>query len=228
QCNKVIQYMKDFGLGLARRTGSPAISTSACKIAVPRETPSDERGRVWRLPLTRSEMLRLPDVHARIVDKISRAGNMPGAPPPLQALRLLTGRTGFPTRKKTVLIDTLVANMPKRTKKLLVYLDQNFISEMAKAEVNVKVKQEWKDLFSLLKEGFLGEKLVVPRSWFHDVETSFAPILKKRIVTYQNYLGQVDLHRAPNVRINQTARFLERFLCKGDQDPLGTEIAFRD
>jgi hypothetical protein len=119
-------------------------------------------------------------------------------------------------------------NMPKRTKKLLVYLDQNFISEMAKADVNVKVKQEWKDLFSLLKEGFLEEKLVVPQSWFHDVETSFAPVLKKRIVSYQNYLGQVDLHTAPHVRINQTARFLERFLGKGNQDPLGTDIAFRD
>jgi hypothetical protein len=33
--------------------------------------------------------------------------------------------------------DTLVASMPKRTKKLLVYLDQNFISEMAKTDVNV-------------------------------------------------------------------------------------------
>jgi hypothetical protein len=156
--------------------------------------------------------------------KLSRAGNMPGSPPP-PTLRLLTGRTGFTRRKRTVVTDTLVANMPKRTKKLLVYLDQNFISEMAKADVNVKVKQEWKDLFSLLKEGFLGEKLVVPQSWFHDVETSFAPVLKKRIVSYQNYLGQVDLHRAPDVRINQTARLLERFLGKSDQDPLGTERA---
>jgi len=118
--------------------------------------------------------------------------------------------------------------MPKRTKKLLVYLDQNFISEMAKADVNVRVKKEWKDLFSLLKEGFVEEKLVVPQSWFHNVETSFAPVLKERIVSYQCYLGQVDLHRALDVRINQTARFLQRFLGKSDQDPLETEIAFRD
>jgi len=48
--------------------------------------------------------------------------------------------------------------MPKRTKKLLVYLDQNFISEMAKADINDKVKPEWKDLYRLLKEGFLDEK----------------------------------------------------------------------
>jgi hypothetical protein len=80
----------------------------------------------------------------------------------------------------------ILVNMPKRTKKLLVYLDQNFISEMAKADVNDKVKQEWKDLFPLLKEGFLEEKLVVPQSWFHNVETSFALALKGRIVSYQN------------------------------------------
>ena len=30
--------------------------------------------------------------------------------------------------------------MPKRTKELLVYPDQNFITEMAKADVNVKLK----------------------------------------------------------------------------------------
>src|SRR5262249_4421123 len=118
--------------------------------------------------------------------------------------------------------------MPNRTRKLLVYLDQNFISEMAKADINVKVKQEWRDLCSLLKEEFLDEKLVMPQSWFHDVETSFAPILKKRIVSYQNYLGQVDLHSARNVEINQTARFLQRFLGKSDADPLETKIAFRD
>jgi hypothetical protein len=117
--------------------------------------------------------------------------------------------------------------MPKRTKKLLIYLDQNFISEIAKADVNDRVKQEWKELFSLLKEGFIEEKLVVPQSWFHNVETSFAPILKDRIVKYQCYLGQVDLHKALDVSVNQKAVFLQRFLGKSERDPLDPEIAFR-
>ena len=118
--------------------------------------------------------------------------------------------------------------MPKRTKKLLVYLDQNFISELAKADINNKVKQEWKDLYQLLKEGFLDEKLVVPQSWFHKVETSLAPVLKARIVSYQNYLGQVDLHNAEHVRNLQMARFLQRFLGKDNKDPFETGVAFRD
>lgn len=118
--------------------------------------------------------------------------------------------------------------MPKRTKKLLVYLDQNFISEVAKAGINDRVKPEWKQLFELLKEGFLDEKLVVPQSRFHNVETSLAPALKKRIVSYQNYLGQVDLQSPEHVRQVQTRRFLQRFLGKNNEDPLGVEVAFRD
>jgi hypothetical protein len=39
--------------------------------------------------------------------------------------------------------------MPKRTKKLLVYLDQNFISNMAKGRVNERVNPEFGDVFSL-------------------------------------------------------------------------------
>jgi hypothetical protein len=118
--------------------------------------------------------------------------------------------------------------MPKRTKKLLVYLDQNFISEMAKADINDKVKPEWKELYRLLQEGFLDEKLVVPQSWFHNIETSLAPVLKERIVSYQNYLGQVSLRNADYVRNFQTGRYLQRFLGKADEDPLETEIAFYD
>ena len=64
--------------------------------------------------------------------------------------------------------------MPKSTKKLLIYLDQNFLSEMAKADPNNKVKPEFKELYDLLHTGFVEEKLVVPQSWFHDLETSFA------------------------------------------------------
>ncbi len=118
--------------------------------------------------------------------------------------------------------------MPKRTKKLLVYLDQNFISEVAKAGINDRVKPEWKQLYELLKEGFRDEKLVVPQSRFHNVETSLAPALKERIVSYQNYLGQVDLQSPEHVKQVQTERFLQRFLGKNNEDPFGVEVAFRD
>jgi hypothetical protein len=50
----------------------------------------------------------------------------------------------------------------KRTQKLLVYLDQNFLSEMSKADVNDKVRPEFKEIYELLHQGFVDEKLVVP------------------------------------------------------------------
>jgi hypothetical protein len=118
--------------------------------------------------------------------------------------------------------------MPKRTKKLLIYLDQNFISELAKADINNKVKPVWKDVYRLLVEGFLDEKLVVPQSWFHDIETSLAPVLKERIVSYQNFLGQIDLYDAEHIENVQTGRFLQRFLGKENVDPFETQVAFRD
>ena len=104
--------------------------------------------------------------------------------------------------------------MPKRTKKLLVYLDQNFISDMAKGPVNERVKPEFGEIYELLHKGFVEEKLVVPQSLMHDIETSMAPCYKERIVSFQNYLGQVQLYRSEEVADRQTDAAFQRF--RGD------------
>lgn len=124
--------------------------------------------------------------------------------------------------------DTFFSLMPKRTKKLIVYLDQNFISEMAKADSNKRVKPEFRDIFELLHEGFLDEKLVVPASWFHDVETSLSVELKERIVSYQNYLGQVRLNFPESVWRAQVMAFASIFKGNSNVDPLSINIAFED
>jgi hypothetical protein len=90
--------------------------------------------------------------------------------------------------------------MGNHTQKLLVYLDQNFLSEMAKADLNEKVRQEFRDIYELLHRGFADEKLVVPGSLLHDIESSLATHLKDRISTYQHYLGQVRLYRPDEIR----------------------------
>ena len=64
--------------------------------------------------------------------------------------------------------------MRKRTQKLLVYLDQNFLSGMSKADINEKVRPEFKEIYELLHQGFVDEKLVVPSSLLHDIESSLA------------------------------------------------------
>ena len=58
--------------------------------------------------------------------------------------------------------------MPKLTKKLLVYLDQNFLSEIAKFSTQPRIKPEFGEVFQFLKKGFLEEKsgspaVMVPR-----------------------------------------------------------------
>jgi hypothetical protein len=116
--------------------------------------------------------------------------------------------------------------MPKRTKKLLVYLDQNFISEMAKGPINERVKPGFSEIYELLHRGFVEEKLVVPQSLMHDVETSMAPHYKQRIVSFQNYMGQVRLYRSEEVANRQTDAAFRRFRGDSTAEVLTIRDAF--
>jgi hypothetical protein len=118
--------------------------------------------------------------------------------------------------------------MGKRTQKLLVYLDQNFLSEMSKADLIEKVRPEFKEIYELLHQGFVDEKLVVPGSLLHDIESSLATHLKDRIVAYQHYLGQVRLYRPDEIRNTQTFAGLDRFIGRTPDNPLRPEAAFLD
>ena len=117
--------------------------------------------------------------------------------------------------------------MLKRTKKLLVYLDQNFISEIAKRDLNTKVKPEFTELYEILKAGLIEEKLVVPQSHFHDMETSLAPVFKELIAKYQNHEGQISLYDQHQVENFQIGRSLQRFLGE-EKDVVNVEDAFQD
>ena len=118
--------------------------------------------------------------------------------------------------------------MGKHTQKLLVYLDQNFLSNMSKADINEKVRPEFKEIYKLLHQGFVDEKLVVPSSLLHDIESSLATHLKDRIVSYQHYLGQVRLYRPDEIRNTQTFAGLDRFIGRTPDNPLRPEAAFLD
>jgi hypothetical protein len=118
--------------------------------------------------------------------------------------------------------------MGKRTQKLLVYLDQNFLSGISKAGINEKVLPEFKEIYELLRHGFVDEKLVVPGSLLHDIESSLATHLKDRIVTYQHYLGKVRLYRSDEIRNTQTFAAFDRFMGRTPKDPLRARAAFLD
>jgi len=102
-----------------------------------------------------------------------------------------------------------------RPRKLLVYLDQNFISEMAKS-AHERVRPDFRELYSVLQKGFWNEQLVVLRSSFHDVETSLAGLLKDVIRARRSTLGHVGLTSQWNIRENQFVASLHKFLGRHD------------
>jgi len=120
-----------------------------------------------------------------------------------------------------------MAEMGKLTRKLVVYLDQNFLSEIAKSKKTPKVHPGFSVIYELLHRGFIDEKVVVPASWYHDVETSFAPSLKAGIRQHQGFLGQVELKFPETVRNSQTFRAAKQFLGE-ETELLDYRIAFHE
>jgi hypothetical protein len=106
-----------------------------------------------------------------------------------------------------------------RPRKLLVYLDQNFLSEMAKP-AHVRVRPDFRELYSILQKGFWNEQLVVLRSRFHDEETSLAGELKEPIRTRRSTLGHVDLASQWSIRESQIVASLHLFLGRRDGRPV--------
>ena len=53
--------------------------------------------------------------------------------------------------------------MGKRSQKLLVYLDQNFLSEMSIADINEKVRPEFKEIYELLHQDSWTRSLSCPQ-----------------------------------------------------------------
>ena len=109
--------------------------------------------------------------------------------------------------------------MTSRPRKLLVYLDQNFISEMAKP-AHGRVRPDFRELYLVLQKGFWNEQLVVLRSRFHDVETSLAGALKDAIRERRSTLGHVDLASQWDIRASQLVAALHRFLGRHDGSPV--------
>ena len=83
-------------------------------------------------------------------------------------------------------------------------------------------------LTSSLRGRFIDEKLVVPVSWLHEVESSLAAHLEDRIASYQHYLGQVRLYRPDEISNHQTMAAFDGFTGHVAADLLGPDMAFLD
>lgn len=117
-------------------------------------------------------------------------------------------------------------------KKLVIYLDQNLISDIAKlkAGLNEKVKPELKELFEIIKQGVDEEKFVVPDSMSIKTETAAAldPKLIHAIRTHLKYLGQVSLKSKYEITDLQFEDALLKYL-QIPSEPIGAQAqAFND
>jgi hypothetical protein len=116
--------------------------------------------------------------------------------------------------------------------KLIIYLDQNFISDIAKLKsgINTNVKIGLNELFEIIKLGVNEEKFIVPDSWSIKTETAavLEPKLIKSIRTYLKYLGQVSLNHRQEIVDRQFTDALLDYINKPSENKRPWEPAFRD
>lgn len=118
--------------------------------------------------------------------------------------------------------------------KLIIYLDQNFISDIAKLSVDSKknkVNPKLENLFSLIKEGVDEEKFVVPDSWIHQIETSAIQDKKINDLVHSRLknIGQVSLNPTWEIINSQFIDSLLNFLnIKLNRESEWWRIAFKE
>jgi hypothetical protein len=100
----------------------------------------------------------------------------------------------------------------RKPNKILVYLDQNVLSETAKFEMNPNVRADFGVLFQLLHQAFLAGKLTTLRSTNHDAETSMAGSLKGSLREQFATLGHVRLKHPLSIREAQIFRAAQLWL----------------
>ncbi len=112
--------------------------------------------------------------------------------------------------------------MGKMSKKIFVYLDQNFISNIAKLETEARVDPQYSEIFDLLHQGCRSEKTFVAKSIFHDFEISLATHLKERFFNRLYQLGQVQLEHYDTIQ--QAQIFEAARLFVGESKAQGSKI----
>ena len=112
------------------------------------------------------------------------------------------------------------------TKKKVIYIDQSFISNFAKAEA--RELDSYKKLSGLLQKAVEDEKAVCPSSWFQREESSLANRTLERDLKRQlGYLGQVDFKSESTIEYRQFRMAAQKYLKVGYKDMSWKDI-FQD
>lgn len=117
--------------------------------------------------------------------------------------------------------------------KTIIYLDQNFISDISKLSLEDKkdrVKPILQKVFDAIKVGVDEEKFLSPDGWIHAIETAAEsnPALKDAIRNYQGYLGQTSLNPPWEIKNSQFVKALLNFFKIGQDEREMWRSAFRE
>jgi hypothetical protein len=113
----------------------------------------------------------------------------------------------------------------------IIYLDQNYLSNMAKAQLNQPVITDklrfWLSLFANLKKEVLADKIACPKSEFHREESSYDRRKEKSILETSNELScGLEFKPWDEILQIQVEEAAYRFLGKEPPEKQWWEIAF--
>lgn len=117
--------------------------------------------------------------------------------------------------------------------KTIIYLDQNFISDIAKlnlADKKDKVNPNLRVVFDTIKKGVDDEKFLSPDSWIHSIETAAEndSELRAAITSYQAYLGQISLNPPWEIKDAQFIKALLDFFEIEFDEQEKWRVAFKE
>lgn len=101
--------------------------------------------------------------------------------------------------------------MAQLSQKSIVYLDQNYLSNIVKVADNQNLTV-YKEIFDLLHEAFLDEKIIIPLSPYHRIESDLDDRLTDDIRKQQGFLGQVELLPSGSIHSNQLYRAYKTYI----------------
>ena len=114
--------------------------------------------------------------------------------------------------------------------KVIIYLDQNFVSNMAKARTGSLKDQKWLCLYEILNNLVRKQqKVVCPESHFHEIESNLSKTLVQPIQQVVNDLSWgLKLRSWQVILREQVYRAIHRFLDKQEPAPSWREAFWHD
>lgn len=114
----------------------------------------------------------------------------------------------------------------------IIYLDQNYISNMTKAKIvvmrNAKQADFWKSLLDDLKKAVLANKIACPESDFHGIESMFDRRIEKQIMEVVDELSWgLEFNSWQSILTSQIEEAAFMYLNKQPQEKEAWSLAFK-